>query len=752
MTATATSYLRPRSRPRLYGTLLLPVGVLLVGAGLAFFAGQLDVDRSLREKRADVRLQLSAVAARAQSHIRSAFSETEGIAQLIGVDGDISAEHFVGMTRQIVAEVPYLHHIALAPGDVVRMIVPVEGNEAAIGLDYRQRPDQYPMLRRARALGEAVLAGPLNLYQGGRALVYRRPVFLSNHKGALRYWGMLSAIADIDGLLAASGLSQNQGLDLALRGSDGAGASGQLIWGDVRLFGGHNVTVTFEVPGGHWQLAAQPKGGWPTLGLASSPQFLLGMAATLILSLLCGLLSRGHLTVQKRNQDLKREVAERQQAEADLARLAHFDAVTGLPNRVLFHHRLAQSIQSVEQRGGHLAVLLLDIDGFKLINDTLGHAHGDLLLQEATARLADQIRPWDVVARLGGDEFAFVLDRLQQPLDAGPVVQRLLLSLRQPFDLNGNAALVSASIGIALCPADGNTVEDLLRHADTAMYSAKEAGRDAFRFYQPEMTVSIQRRVELEHALRRALLRKEFEVWYQPKIHLESNQVNGAEALLRWRDPVKGLVFPDQFIPLAERTGLIIPMGEWLLDEVCGQIRRWRDLGQFCGQVAINVATPQIERSDFVTSVRQALKRYGLPPSVLEVEVTESLLMESQALACDVLGQLRALGVRTAIDDFGTGHSSLAYLKLLPVDHLKMDRAFVRDLPDDRTYVAITQAIVALGKALDFSVTAEGIETPAQLEFLRQAGCAGGQGYLIGKPMPAEAFQAWLKAHASSLA
>lgn len=389
-------------------------------------------------------------------------------------------------------------------------------------------------------------------------------------------------------------------------------------------------------------------------------------------------------------------------------------------------------------------MLLLDIDGFKVINDTLGHPLGDLLLQQATQQLAQQISPDDTLARLGGDEFGFILDHLGDPAQAIPVVERLVKAMQQPFNLDGNAALVSASVGVALYPLDGQTAADLLRHADTAMYSAKGAGRNGYHFYQPAMTSVIHERVIMEHALRRALAYDEFEVWYQPKVCLLTGAVAGAEALLRWRDPVQGLVLPDAFIPVAERSGLIIPIGQWVLGEVCRQQAAWRAAGQFVGCVAINVAAPQIDRSDFVASVVTALATHWLPPSALEVEVTESLLMESQERACDVLARLQAHGVRTAIDDFGTGHSSLAYLKLLPVNHLKIDRAFICDLPTDATYGAITQAIVTLGDALRFCVTAEGVETESQCEFLRTVGCAYGQGYLFGKPMPADAFQAWI--------
>ncbi|WP_177323372.1 putative bifunctional diguanylate cyclase/phosphodiesterase [Pseudomonas sp. M47T1] len=441
---------------------------------------------------------------------------------------------------------------------------------------------------------------------------------------------------------------------------------------------------------------------------------------------------------------ISNDITRLKQTQAALERLAHFDSTTGLANRVLFHRRLGEDIDTAGTHGRQLAVLVLDLDGFKTVNDTLGHPTGDRLLQAATLRFQRALRPGDMVARLGGDEFAFVLPINRHLEEITARLQALLDSLRPAFELDGSTALITASIGVALYPADGACADTLLRHADTAMYAAKEAGRNDYRFYQRHMTLHMQTRVSLEHALRRALDCDELEVWYQPKVNLADGQVMGVEALMRWRDPVAGLIPPTDFIPLAERTGLIVPMGEWLLDQVCAQIRQWRDRGCFEGHVAINVAVPQIERSDFADTVTRALQRYQLPARTLEVEVTESLFLESRQLARSVLSRLQGMGVTTAVDDFGTGYSSLAYLHLLPVDNLKIDRAFIQELPHSATHVAITRAIIQLGHALKFHVTAEGIETPEQYEFVRQAGCDVGQGYLIARPMPAAEFEVWL--------
>jgi diguanylate cyclase (GGDEF)-like protein/PAS domain S-box-containing protein len=858
-----------------YSTFLLPFGVLFIGALLSYGLGALDNARQRDSDRADVALQLSSLGTRLAERVRFAFSGTEGIAQLISIDGNISPEHFRRMAQSAIDAVPYIHHIVMAPNDILSDAYPLAGNESVIGLDYRTQSSQFPLVEKARQSGTALLAGPVPLYQGGRELIYRRPIFLSGHRVRDVYWGSLSVVTSTEALLRSGGLEEETGLAVALRGHDGLGEAGDMIFGDPALFEHYPVLADVSIPGGSWQLAAQPKGGWPELSVMDSSLFLMAMATSLLLSIFSLQVCLNHRLIRRRNAELRKEIVERQsissslvqsedrfralferspdpiwiigpdgrinlcnsaallalgltedafpgvtvaqispplqpdgqvsadkaaalraearregslrfewlhkrsdgsvfpaevtlcmlhlaqeqvsyavvrdisarkEAEQGLERLAHFDSVTGLPNRVLFHKQLVQGIDQAKRLNNCMAVLILDLDGFKLVNDSLGHPMGDLLLEQATHRFVGAVRRGDVVARLGGDEFGFIIDELEAGTDVIPVVQKILQSLQQSFYLEGTAALVTASVGIAMYPENGATPQALLAQADTAMYAAKEAGRNDFCFYQSHMTTLIQARVALEAAIRQALERNEFEVWYQSKLDLKTGRVAGAEALIRWRSPTLGLVSPADFIPLAERTGLIVAIGQWVLDEVCSQARRWRDSGQFYQHVAINVAVLQIERSDFVEDVRLALQRFELPAQTLEIEVTESLVMNGQELAQTVLSQLQAMGLTVAVDDFGTGYSSLAYLKDLPIDNLKIDRTFISGLPHDKAYVAITQTIIELGHALGFSVTAEGIETPEQLAFLQDAGCDSGQGYLIGRPMPVAEFEAWLSA------
>ena len=430
--------------------------------------------------------------------------------------------------------------------------------------------------------------------------------------------------------------------------------------------------------------------------------------------------------------------------QADLERLAHFDPLTDLPNRVLFQDRMQHAIDCAERYGHKVAVLLLDLDGFKIINDSLGHPVGDELLQLAARRLAAAVRVEDTVARLGGDEFAVILSELVHQGDAVEAVGRILAAIREPFEMADGSGMVTTSIGISVYPGDGDGVTELVRNADAAMYEAKNAGRNTYRFYQPRMTEVAQQRLATENALRRALAGGEFEVWFQPQFRLADGAYLGAEALVRWRDPERGLIAPNDFIPIAERSGLIVPLGEQVLEMVGAAARRWLDRGLDAGRLAINVAGTQIDRGDFVASLRRVIDTYALPSSSLEIEITETLIMENPVHARAVLDGIQALGVTTAIDDFGTGYSSLAYLKELPIDTIKLDRAFVRDLPEDRSDIAISRAVIALGHNLGFKVMAEGIETEAQRRFLLAAGCDEGQGFLFARPMPPAAFEHWL--------
>jgi diguanylate cyclase (GGDEF)-like protein/PAS domain S-box-containing protein len=432
---------------------------------------------------------------------------------------------------------------------------------------------------------------------------------------------------------------------------------------------------------------------------------------------------------------------ERRQAENRLHLLAYYDALTLLPNRDLFRDRLAQALVHADRKKTSVAVMFIDLDRFKTVNDTLGHEAGDQLLREAAFRLRQCVRAEDTVARLGGDEFTVIADNLEKPDDAAVVARKIVEAIAPPVVLAGHEAFVTPSIGITLYPDDGPTIDVLLKNADTAMYRAKEDGGNGYRFFTPEMNTHAKNRLELESGLRRAIEREEFVVYYQPKFCLSRGAIVGAEALIRWMHPERGLVPPGEFIPILEETGLIEPVGLWVLSEVCRQMAQWRASGMAAVAVAVNLSGRQLQRSNLPEIIATIIAHSAVDAALLELEVTESMLMHDPMNVAEMLQEVRKAGVsHIGVDDFGTGYSSLSYLKRFPIDTLKLDKSFVNGLPDDEEDAAISCGIIALAHSLKLSVVAEGVETREQLAFLRRHGCDVIQGYLLSRPLPAAAF------------
>jgi diguanylate cyclase (GGDEF)-like protein len=469
---------------------------------------------------------------------------------------------------------------------------------------------------------------------------------------------------------------------------------------------------------------------------ASIPDYFDAEIAQLLREMI-GEISHGldRLSLEQRHRD----------ATERLARLAHFDPLTSLPNRALFQERLAHGIAHAGRNGWTLGVMFIDLDRFKSINDTLGHTAGDVLLRQVGMRLTDCVRGEDTVSRLSGDEFAVVLANLGNAQDAGVVASKVLKRLKMPFDAEGAPVVLSASIGVTLFPADGDNADVLMRNADVAMYNAKSRGRDNFQFYTAEMNERAVAKVQLESRLRGALERNEFMLHYQPKVSIESGQICGFEALLRWQPRGEALVAPCDFIPLLEETGLIAPVGEWVVSAACAQIAAWRGSGLKPEPIAINLSARQLRDARFCDAISRMLARYQVEASLIEVEITESSLMDNPVEAERALGLLKAIGVNLAIDDFGTGYSSLGYLKRFPFDTLKIDRAFIRDINTDPDDALITRTIIALSHSLGLTVVAEGVETPGQLKFLAAHRCDQAQGYLFSSPVSADLATALLR-------
>ncbi len=440
------------------------------------------------------------------------------------------------------------------------------------------------------------------------------------------------------------------------------------------------------------------------------------------------------------------DITERREHEAALEYQAHHDSLTGLPNRALLPDRIEQAIAQAGRSGKQVAVVFVDLDHFKLINDSLGHHVGDRLLLEVASRLKTCVRGNDTVVRQGGDEFVLVLAEQQGEDDILAVVSRLLDAVSQPWTDNGQEYGLSCSIGVSCFPQDGDESGALLRSADAAMYQAKASGRSTYHFYTPELNQAVSERLELENSLRHALEREEFRVYYQPRIDVASSRIVGAEALIRWDCPGKGIVPPDSFISIAEETGLIIPIGQWILREACRQNSAWRRAGLPPIAVSVNLSPIQFRHTGLVDSVAAALTEAGLDPKSLELEVTESFVMHDAERINVAMQSLKALGVDIAVDDFGTGYSSLSYLKRFPVDRLKVDKSFVRDIDSDPDDAAIVRAIITLGHALNLRVVAEGVETAAHLDYLKLHGCDEVQGYYFSRPVPASQLESLLRA------
>jgi diguanylate cyclase len=428
-------------------------------------------------------------------------------------------------------------------------------------------------------------------------------------------------------------------------------------------------------------------------------------------------------------------------ATRQLRHLATHDSLTGLPNRVLLDDRLTQAMAHAERDNRPFALMVCNLDRFKLVNDSLGHNAGDELLQEVARRLSALLRTTDTVARIGGDEFVLLVTALNHPDDARRLASRAVEMLQGPVRIADIDVHTSPSIGIAFYPDDGKTIEALIAHADAAMYSAKQRGRGSVQCFEGGMGEGVHNRVQLESDLHQAISSQQFELYYQPKVHTNTGSVRSAEALIRWRHPERGMIPPDQFIPLAEECGLIGAIGEWVVREACRQARIWQDSGLSPMRVSVNLSPSQFRGSGLIHSVRRALEEARLEPQYLEVELTESAVMSDPEESIAILEQLSAMGILVSVDDFGTGYSSMSYLRRLPIDKLKIDRVFINEIVSRPEDASIVRAIVSLAHSLRLKVVAEGVETPAQLDFLKAVGCDEYQGYHFSRPLPSNEFE-----------
>ena len=821
-------------------------------------------ERRLEQARAEAVVHLADKAHEIESAIDRALTATYALAALVR-QGKGHLPEFEAIARELLPFYPGAAALQLAPDGVVRRVVPMTGNEKAVGHDLLADPARTKEAFLARDTGRLTLAGPFTLIQGGFGAIGRLPVYLTDPgTGATTFWGFTSVLIRFPEVLAAAQLGQlaEHGLHYELWRIHPDAGGRQIIDASGQTPLVAPIHLALEMPNGTWTLSVAPVGGWhdpASIALNAALGLLFSLLLAWLVKQTTELRAHRHglqrlvavrtAALAAREADLNRaqavarvgswvlepgsaklrcspeacrileigdgtsvapaalleripaddrdmvegywraalsgtpcdiehrvvvgeavrwvrqkaepvldargaptgalgtvqDITERKESEGVIWRQANFDGLTGLANRNLLHDRLERALAHARRSGGKVGLIFLDLDGFKWINDTLGHALGDELLIAVAQRLQDCVRQQDTVARLGGDEFTLVVTDLQEAEALRTVADKVLQALLLPFELASVPRHVTASLGITLFPDDGEDVQSLLRNADIAMYRSKELGKNRYQFYARDMQERARVRMQLEAELRTAVERQDFELYYQPVVAAADGTVIGAEALVRWHHPERGLVSPLAFIPLAEETGLIVPLGEWVLRAAARQARRWHQRGHAPLRMAVNVSGVQFREPGLPELIARICAEEDIDCGWLLLEITESVLMESSEQAERRMHEIKALGVGYALDDFGTGFSSLSYLKRFPVDIVKIDRSFVSDCPDDRNDAHLVEAIVRMAHSLGLRVTAEGVETVAQRDFLHALGCDHLQGYLVAEPLPAGRFEQLLQ-------
>jgi len=703
------------------------IGLSLFVALAVFVGGQLLLTRFIQgEQQRDADLQrflalqeLATYRARVEGHLSANLISVRTLRAEIALTPELDPRRFERLVSELLTADLHTRHVAAAPDLVIRYIYPHEGNEAAMGLDYRDRPDQYASIQAAIKAGEIVIDGPVELVQGGQALIGRLPVY---ERGSGDFWGVISVVIYHERLFRDAGLTTSQRWRVGLRGRDGEGRDGAVILGEARWWQQDPVTVPVDLPVGRWVLAAVPaEGGWKVPLSAYRWQWLAGTAMNMALAfLILGLL------INRRRL---------QAALSTISYQVRFDNLTELPNRQYFMYQLGEAIHRSRREKRRFGLLFVDLDHFKEINDSLGHEAGDELLQAVGERVVGTLRGQDVVGRFGGDEFVVLIDDLADPVDAEIVAEKLLQALHPVISIQGHDVTIDASIGIAVYPEDGQSAGDLLKHADLAMYAAKAAGRGTSHFFNSSLRQQAESYLELHNEIKRGLKESQFLVYYQPIVDAGSHRLVGVEALLRWSHPKRGLVGPIHFIPVAERTGVIRDLGDFVLSRSCSDLHTMQRAGLDI-RLAINRSSREFNDRRTITRWLKLIDRSGVARDRLTFEITESVLMPDRSRQHRLLRRLNAEGISLAIDDFGQGYSSVMYLKKFPVSQIKIDRAFVQDMSESPEQLALVEALVKMAQALHLQVVAEGVETPAQADQLTELGCQMLQGYYFGRPMP----------------
>ncbi|RUO23515.1 bifunctional diguanylate cyclase/phosphodiesterase [Aliidiomarina iranensis] len=662
--------------------------------------------------------QLSTVRARLEGLLQANLIAIRQLRTELTLNPVIDEQRFRRIASSLLSPELHIRHLALGKNYRIVLIYPLEGNENAIGFDYRSDPEQLSSFLTAVSSGEITLNGPVQLTQGGTALIARVPVAYKEGEPPM----IISQVIDHERLFRDAGLVQHPFLNISLRGIDGSGINGAIILGDSSVWQGEPITQEVHLPTGSWALAAAPiNGSWIPENYPYALLWLIGTFVSCLLAVLTSLV----LFNQHRLRDAFRLIT----------RQARFDTLTELPNRHYFQEQLSGYLDSCERRREKCALLFIDLDHFKEVNDALGHAAGDALLVTIANRLRTSLRKDDIVARLGGDEFVVVMKNITEAMHAQIQAQKLLQHIHEPVTLGEQDVIINSSIGIAIYPSDGETVDELLKSADLAMYNAKNTGRGTTSFFNAELREQASSHVELHHAIMLGLKNDEFFIEYQPVVNSKDGSLHSVEALVRWQHPQHGLMPPKAFIPIAEKSGAIRELGNFVLNQTCLDIPKFRK-AKIKGRVAVNFSSHQFYDRMAVDAWFAILEKHDIKPENFTFEITESMLLPDRERQRDLLLSIHHKGIHLAIDDFGTGYSSTSYLQHFPVSMLKIDKSFVDRVPEDKHQTALLTALIHMARALEIDVVAEGVEQITQVEFLNKHCADLIQGFYFARPMP----------------
>jgi len=718
--ASVQEGLRQRSNWPLLIGLLVASAVFAVAALLV----KSEIEHELEAQKNQANVHLLTLGARLEGEVNSNLVVLRGLRAEISINPDITHEELASLVSEYLFYYPAISHVALAPSLIISDVYPLEGNEAAIGLNYRNQPDQLKGVMEAIYNDDITLTGPINLVQGGRKFIGRIPVYAGKNKSEL--WGVVAVVLNLEKMLESAGIDRFLwGMKVALRDRKLDSRSAEVMLGDADVFRADAATVDVVLPDTRWQLAAIPANGWSLPGQKAQSWWLISALLSILAGVAAYLISANY--------------RERLMAVENASFWANFDGLTGLPNRRYFNVRFTKLIEEHQQRKSGFAVFNLDLDFFREVNDSWGHAMGDRLLRSFARRMSRTVRADDLVARLGGDEFIMVLQDIDSPSQAETLAENLQRELIEPYDMDDQQFSITISLGISMFPLDGEDEETLLLNATRAKDEAKRAGRNRIAFFNEAISLEMSRHVQLHNEILEGIRTHQFELYYQPIQHLRSEQINKCEALLRWHHPEKGLISPVEFIPVAEQTGVIRNLGDWVLQQVCHDYRVLQEQG-VAVSISVNRSPAEFFGRDCEQHWLDILEKNRMCNGDVIFEITESLLMDDAEQQRTAIRNLRNKGVAIAIDDFGTGYSSLSYLRDYPMDFLKIDRSFVSGILQDPQLRTLTEVMIKMGQTLGIEVVAEGVETVQQQALLTTLGCDFIQGYLLGRPMPLEDF------------